>query len=692
MSTELNFLQRITVDKLQCPLYDATDPAKCYFDIGRVVIWDGNKENTGCFPAALEKRAIFDVDISDNIKYEIKKSHSRPSHLTANFNNQTVINSGPTHDLLGSLKSLSMQYFQQHGRPRSLPWAFWGYFTWSLAIGVDIRQAQYHCYTKVEIYVLPLNLHPLLDRPGIPLQLLRLPRFLPKWMSTSGKAPTGGNLNWPAFVISTLCSDSEREYETWAGSSKYTSWPLMQPGHSIREIFTHNLDIEFRLDLWLSDITDPNKVAVKDPVNCCDLAAICQILLYLGVENDSTTIRMKYLEPFGFIKPTQLLGKEERPPSRILCDKTSENRSAFGNHLFLTITKNVHDTEQISVLDPCCGPQTGTTLLKDYLAEAIDSDPGLYGRLNVHGQPTPPYRPGGLSDIVDGVGVSSIVTSLGLTRRSKAGDKSMTLLDRLASEIRGSWRQLGVTTQGGNRTISVVLEYQTPANSSVYNFATINLFRYSSEPCVSDAFYRQYSALRGYTEVQKDREGYSDDRKGSIRIFCNPRLKYMATLESRDHKAQETANLANRFHEVLDDNLSVRLTADYIQSALVNVQMPLSVGFRFPVKLLVSLPGTLQSFFSFQIHLRSTVNASWPSLLARLECRCDSRGRSPNGYRFISTYHEQNITFLGVVEIESPDSVEVWLLARSKGFDSVVITVYGGNLEVQPIMLNFWIA
>ncbi|KAL6405255.1 hypothetical protein AUP68_12099 [Ilyonectria robusta] len=97
---------------------------------------------------------------------------------------------------------------------------------------------------------------------------------------------------------------------------------------------------------------------------------------------------MKYMKPFGYINPTHLIGRVEIPPNPknpdaqcnnpfygnpdynppMLCDFDTAGRSAFDNHMFLTINKGTSPF----VLDACCGPQLGTVLLIDYPTSVID--------------------------------------------------------------------------------------------------------------------------------------------------------------------------------------------------------------------------------------------------------------------------------------------------------------------------------
>lgn len=130
-------------------------------------------------------------------------------------------------------------------------------------------------------------------------------------------------------------------------------------------------------------------------VNCYDQAAAVQSLCgAVGVPVD-----WLFLQPFGFIKPTQLVGVgrcnnpffESNGSSALVADD-SPDRTDFGNHAFGDFSQKV--------IDACAGPHTGTESRKAYCDASIDSNPKLYRKSE---------RPGSAADIVKAGGVTRVV-------------------------------------------------------------------------------------------------------------------------------------------------------------------------------------------------------------------------------------------------------------------------------------------
>jgi hypothetical protein len=121
--------------------------------------------------------------------------------------------------------------------------------------------------------------------------------------------------------------------------------------------------------------------------NCYDQASAVQVLVgALGVQ-----VAWCFLEPFGYIKPTNLVGvglcnnpffgTEER---KKMVPWDSPDRGGFGNHAFAR-------TGGSKILDACGGPHTGSETSEQYVDASIDAAPSLYGGA---------FRPGRASDIV----------------------------------------------------------------------------------------------------------------------------------------------------------------------------------------------------------------------------------------------------------------------------------------------------
>jgi hypothetical protein len=130
--------------------------------------------------------------------------------------------------------------------------------------------------------------------------------------------------------------------------------------------------------------------------NCYDQAAAVQALsIALGA-----TIGWRYLNPFGYIKPTNLVGVGQcnnpffgADDAKKMVAEDSADRTAFGNHAFANIPSG-------NILDGCAGPHTGSESPDQYVSASIDDTPSLYASYA--------GRPGKASDIVPGTGVSGV--------------------------------------------------------------------------------------------------------------------------------------------------------------------------------------------------------------------------------------------------------------------------------------------
>ena len=125
---------------------------------------------------------------------------------------------------------------------------------------------------------------------------------------------------------------------------------------------------------------------VKRLCNCYDQASAVQVLLgALGIH-----VKWLFLVPFGFIKPTNMVGVGICNNPFFGADNTwqvvpwnSDARGVFANHAFV-------GTVDSKILDACAGPETGSKSAAAYLGATIDDTRSLYfGR----------RRPGALDDI-----------------------------------------------------------------------------------------------------------------------------------------------------------------------------------------------------------------------------------------------------------------------------------------------------
>ena len=116
------------------------------------------------------------------------------------------------------------------------------------------------------------------------------------------------------------------------------------------------------------------------------MAALAQVILSLGIGR-SAAPAMKYMEPYGYITPTRLIGRHDPDkasngtdlcnnpcygsgvnPPEMLCATNERTRSYFGNYTFLTL---VLDGEE-RVFDACVGPHMGKLSLAEYVDTAIE--------------------------------------------------------------------------------------------------------------------------------------------------------------------------------------------------------------------------------------------------------------------------------------------------------------------------------
>ena len=596
MSISLDFIKSITVSKLEYPLYDhLSNPSKCFFALEPTTIWNaGDVDDKGrqrAFPAALSRNATHEVKISP-AGLAVLPGLTPPYTVTAKLGTMDVFDSQPVTDIVTGVKALNLIQPTINGQPKSLPWVFYGDFNWTFK-GSKKDQPQYTCSTAVEIYVLPAHLPPFFQRSGIPLALLRLQWYLATWMRTT-EAPTGKPaLNWPSFAVNALFTDPRLEYDVWRGACKYISW---NSSYSLDTLFACNIGVDCWLDLWLSDLYGVTLAGATHTVNCYDLAGLGQVLASLGVDDSINNIRMKYMTPFGYIQKTRLIGRLQIPPTpsnvanecnnpfygipgrdpMMLCADDSLTRSAFGNHMFLTIAGQAGH----AVYDACCGPQLGTLLLKDYPARVIDTNPARYPGRN---------RPGGINDIMDGVGVDTTVTSRCFERTGPPDPNSKALLDRLAIAManEGTWYQPYLSAPSGNWKITATWTF-VPLNNTK-EIVNVNVFTYPTLGEVQTAFARRAASVPGWSQNNTLLEGQSDMVNGSIRIWCDSARLYMAMIGTRVGKAQSTYDLKNKLENILSSTLSQNpVSPNYIQSVTILPQMPVQVGQIIKVTVQVS--------------------------------------------------------------------------------------------------------
>jgi len=193
-------------------------------------------------------------------------------------------------------------------------------------------------------------------------------RFLDGKINVAGKKDKGV----VAASITEYCHGSHGlRYDTEGGTAKYGTHPGVGT---------------FELEGYL--------VRSSAACNCYDQASAIQVLAgALGIN-----VSWCFIDPFGFITPTQLVGVSgscnnpffDHDESNKLVPWDSHIREPFSNHAFAR-------TETNKVLDACAGPHLGTETATQYVAASIDSRPDLYrGRMRRDGRR---FRPGNVGDI-----------------------------------------------------------------------------------------------------------------------------------------------------------------------------------------------------------------------------------------------------------------------------------------------------
>lgn len=588
-TTPADFIKLLTVSQLSYPLYDhIANPAKCYYGLGAQSVWDGVPT-----PTAAPEDSTFVVTLSDTGVTKIP-TLTPPYSLSAKLGAMEVFKKAIfPNPILNKLEGITLQTPTVNaipgGAPKMLPWRFSGSIDWVLE-GSRPDQPRYTCKTNIELYVLPTGLPQFFDTTGIPLALLRDGRYLPAWMNDA-------ETDWAKFAVKAMFSDDRLEYETYGGSSKYVSW-----SEEFRKLFTNNGGIDCWLDLWLSDLEGVKLKKAKHTVNCYDLAALCQAVVSLGMDSKSRLMRMKYMDPYGYINETHLIGRIQDPPDPIhnpdnlcnnpfydrdstkpkngpmLCGIDDVTRSAFGNHMFLTISTGNDDR----VFDACCGPQLGDLTIHDYTIKAIDSRAVRYGPKLNHED----YELGGVGDITDGVGISQLVTSRCFEKPGDPNSPGESLLDQLAEEFKGDgdWYQPYISTPQGNWNMTATWTFTPRKNAS--EIITINVFAYDDEEDPVWEYKRRKRAVPGWIQNKAfgDNEAENDTGvDGSSRMFYNDSDSvypwYLCTIDSRIGNAASTKGYRSRIQKVLDTCLDKnRTTLHPLEKVTVNPVDPALVG------------------------------------------------------------------------------------------------------------------
>jgi hypothetical protein len=143
-------------------------------------------------------------------------------------------------------------------------------------------------------------------------------------------------------------------------------------------------DQPLHLDHWVDDCSEKG----MHLINCYDLAALADVIVRLGLQSSNALLRMKRMDPFGFINQAYLIGRgisnsplADKPSEFLEENANSLRRTGFGSHVFMTIAEGKNGTEM--ALDATCrpltgGPHAGRETLGEYIDNSIDATTDLY--------------------------------------------------------------------------------------------------------------------------------------------------------------------------------------------------------------------------------------------------------------------------------------------------------------------------
>lgn len=392
-SNESVFISWIKVSRLTYPLYSYSPQGnEVYFDIGEKFIYhwglESNHSAPDPFPVAIDPSVTFRVKLAGS--FHERSTYRLCANLRNAYTNKTDMPLSVFEESFNGTAGnepieLRLKSAAVDGQPKPLPWQLRGELEWTIG-NLGGASQRVRTTTPVEIYVFPANLPACLNKAGIPLALLRREEYLPRWMTITEWSgfrhnrmnrfrrhprPTGIPLTWARFAVFTLFSDRYIQYEQFNGSCRYVS---LIGATSLQELFSKDRGFECWLDLWLDEGKRLDRGRAQTSVNCYDLVALRQILISLGLNTRLEELRVKYMEPFGFIRDTRLIGRFEalmlpnnnpqnlcnnpffgnpKYEEKMLCRSDSAKRSSFGNHMFLTLGPRFGEPY---VFDVCCGP------------------------------------------------------------------------------------------------------------------------------------------------------------------------------------------------------------------------------------------------------------------------------------------------------------------------------------------------
>lgn len=563
-------IDKVYVAKVQYPVYDHfKNPSEVFYTTGETLVYQATSPIPVIVPAAITKDVKFRVELTQQALTEAIPSLTPPYSLTAQWNQWQFFASIDKATPVDLLKDLTLQAPTIEGMAKALPWQIDTEVEWTLKCS-DPKKPIYKANSAFELHILHPGLPAYLDRSGIPRRLLKWNQLLPRWMKRKDN-------DWTAFVVETIFNDPRMQYENWSGAANYRG----ELPEEMKLGISRWGRKEFWLDLWLSDMNGLSGSQVLQ-LNCEDIACLVQILSALGLDADSQKgLRLKKLEPYGYLKPAKLMGRVDRSPNAsvtnpndecnnpfygranisplMLCDPKAANRSYFGNHFFVTVERNGKEY----VLDACAGPHVGVSTLPEYIQKAIDTGPN------------PTVQSGKVNNAKNLIGVDSLVRSCTLERTVAPPPTSDLLIDKVTKlPNTGTWSTPFFSTPATSRSTEITYHLQPSWKGAEKEILTITIFRYEWPKWAEEAYQRRISSLEQWS-VETKEEGYTDDGPGSIRIFCNPSLNYMAIVKASTLKSDVTKGLKDQLKSLLD---SIKLSpSTKLFDIIENKTDPLSV-------------------------------------------------------------------------------------------------------------------
>lgn len=261
-----------------------------------------------------------------------------------------------------------------------LPWGLRGKICWSLLLSDFDNHRMQIGESPVELYFVASAQLPEFLYRGIPVGLFRkflLPLRLMgedddigKFNDDTSERKIGDDENgWLVYVTEKLHFQKNIWYDSLHGGS----WHYFSGGAA-----------PLHLDHWVDDCAEKE----KHTINCYDLAGLTHAIVPLGLRSADRYLQMKRMQPFGYIKKAQLIGRgvsnspmSNGTPVVFVREENDVRRTAFGTHVFMTIAERKGAAEM--VMDATCrplsgGPHAGRETLAEYIKNSIDHTTELY--------------------------------------------------------------------------------------------------------------------------------------------------------------------------------------------------------------------------------------------------------------------------------------------------------------------------